>query len=308
MPLGSAPLVRDGWGMGHVIGVIPASGGVGASTIAAVLAVRAAETGQPVVAVDLDRFGGRLDVVLGVEQEPGWRWDRLRRVAGVVDGAGLARELPRAGAVAVLAGASRVVGAERADPGKGPAMDWRRVLPDVVAGLAAAHRITVLDLPRDVIVVDAVAPLLDAWVTVVGTTVPQLASAATSVPLLRRLVDAACARSGDVLRRPCEPWLVLRGARIEDEVADAVCDHLDAPVLGRLRDDLRLVSDVTGGVAPGSRGRGPAVEVADELLLRLVSRPPRDLAASADPASGGRAASERPATGAGSADGWRWSA
>ena len=304
MPLGSVALVGDGGGMGHVIGVIPASGGVGATTFAAVLAVRAAETGHPVVAVDLDSFGGRLDVVLGVEQEPGWRWGQLRGVAGVVDGSGLARELPQSGPLHVLAGATRAAEPERSGTDGHPAGAWGTVVSDVVAGLAAAHRVTVLDLARDATVVESVAPLVDAWVVVAGSGVPQLAAAAMSVPLLRRLVDGACARAsgaggapfaGAGLRRPCEPWLVLRGARIEDDIADAVCDHLDVPVVARVRDDLRLVSDVTGGVAPGSRGRGAVVEAADEILLRLVSRPPIELAMSPRPegsrgrASGGTA-------------------
>jgi hypothetical protein len=302
--------------MGHVIAVMPASGGVGATTLAAVVAVRAAEAGRSVVAVDLDRFGGRLDVVLGVEQEPGWRWDHLLDVAGVVDGVGLARELPRAGTVPVL-GAS--VGSGRAW-----GEEWVRILPDVVVGMAAAHPVTVLDVARDERVVSAVAGLVDAWVVVVGTGVPQLAAAATSVPLLRQVVDDARAASGagsgvgsglggdgpglggdgpglgsghgSVARgrpRPrCEPWIVLRGKRIEDDVADAVTDHLDAPIVATVGDDLRLISDATSGVAPGSRGRGPVVDAADELLLRLVSRPPLDLGGSGKPSDAG----------------WRWSA
>jgi MinD-like ATPase involved in chromosome partitioning or flagellar assembly len=275
--------------MGHVIAVMPASGGVGATTIAAVVAVRAAEAGRSVVAVDLNRFGGRLDVVLGVEQEPGWRWDDLLDVAGVVDGLGLVRELPRTERVPVL-GAS--VGSGRA-----LGEDWVRVLPDVVAGLAAAHPVTVLDVARDQRVVSAVARLVDAWVVVVGTAVPQLAAAAASVPLLRHLVEA---RGGsgeespatDSTRPRCEPWIVLRGKRIEDEVADAVTDHLDAPIVATVADDLRLVSDAISGVAPGSRGRGPVVDAADELLLRLVSRPPLERGAGREPSEAG----------------WRWSA
>lgn len=325
MPLGRLLRFGDGWSMGHVIAVMPASGGVGATTLAAVVAVRAAEAGRSVVAVDLDRFGGRLDVVLGVEQEPGWRWDHLLDVAGVVDGVGLARELPLAGTVSVLGasvGSGRALGEE-----------WVRILPDVVAGLAAAHPVTVLDVARDERVVSAVAGLVDAWVVVVGTGVPQLAAAATSVPLLRQVVDDARAASGPgsgvgsglgsgggrglgsgggsalggdepgpgfgdgpVARggpRPrCEPWIVLRGRRIEDDVADAVTDHLDAPIVATVGDDLRLVSDATDGVAPGSRGRGPVVDAADELLLRLVSRPPLELGGSGKPSD----------------PGWRWSA
>ena len=91
----------------------------------------------------------------------------------------------------------------------------------------------------------------------------QLAAAAASVPLLRQVVDEARAGGGDAsparggLRPRCEPWIVLRGRRIEDDVADAVSDHLDTPIVATVGDDLRVVSDATSGVAPGSRGRGP---------------------------------------------------
>lgn len=337
MPLGGRARFGDRRGMGHVIAVIPASGGVGATTLAGALAVRAAEAGRSVVAVDLDQFGGRLDLVLGVEQAPGWRWDRLLDVAGIVDGEGLARELPRAGEVPVLSGAGQTVaaavpgargaggggdrgggGGDRGGVGSvGVGAAWVGILPDVVAGLAAAHRVTVLDVARDLPVVAAVAPLVDAWVVVVGTGVPQLASAAASVPALRRVVDGVRAGSGPGARRvPCEPWVVLRGARIEDEIADAVCDHLDVSVVARVRDDVRLVSDVTCGLAPGSRGRGPAVDAADEILLRLGSRPPIDRApareggrpeASVDPAAAREVPLGEPAA-ARSASEWPWSA
>lgn len=267
--------------MGHVIAVMPASGGVGATTFAAALAVRAAQAGRAACAVDLDRFGGRLDVVLGAEQEPGWRWPQLSGVAGVVQGDSLAQELPR-----VLAGAGEVGvpvlargRAESCSVEEAVGPQWLGVLPDVVRGLGAAHQVTVLDVGRDVSVVAAVAPLVDAWVSVVGTLVPQLAAAAAAVPLLRAVVDgSAGGASGGALRWPCEPWIVLRGSRIEDDVADAVSDHLDVPVVARVRDDLRLVTDVTCGRAPGARGRGGIVEAADEVLLRLVTRPPLDAA------------------------------
>jgi hypothetical protein len=301
--------------MGHVIAVMPASGGVGATTLGAAIAVRAAAAGREAVAVDLDRFGGRLDVVLGVEQEPGWRWDRLQDVAGVVDGSSLARELPRVGSVAVLSGGASVLSGGASVLSGDALLESVRRLREVVGGLAAAHDVTVLDLGRDASVIGAVAPLVDGWAVVVGTRVPQLASAAVSVPLLRRVVDEAeatgsraagfrasgSAASGRGLRRSCEPWVVLRGARVEDEVADAVCDHLDVPIVATLRDDVRLVSDVTDGLPPGTRGRGPVVEAADEVLLRLVSSPPREAspAALAEPPGPVETLD---------ADGWRWSA
>jgi MinD-like ATPase involved in chromosome partitioning or flagellar assembly len=58
--------------MGNVIAFVPTSGGVGSSTLAAAVAVRAAAAGRTVVAVDLDPLAGCLDVVFGLELEPGW--------------------------------------------------------------------------------------------------------------------------------------------------------------------------------------------------------------------------------------------
>jgi MinD-like ATPase involved in chromosome partitioning or flagellar assembly len=290
MPLGWLAFSGDGWRMGRVIAFVPASGGVGASTLCAAVAVRAAAAGRSVVAVDLDAVGGRLDVVLGVEQEPGWRWDRLAGgdgapgVSGVVDGHALARELPSVAGVGVLTGwpvvrvpapssgpfvpqAAQVRDGPSQAAAAGAGRRPRSLVPDVVAGLAEAHDVTVLDLPRDAAVIAAVAPLVHAWVVVVGAHVPQLGAAAVTVPWLRGLVG----RSGPNARASDLPWVVLRGAGAGDEISDAVADHLDVAVVGSLRDDVRLATDITLGHAPGTRGRGAVVEVADELLLRLTS-------------------------------------
>src|SRR6478609_273110 len=213
--------------MGHVIAFVPASGGVGSSTLAAAVAVRAAAAGRSVVAVDLDRVSGSLDVVFGLEQEPGWRWPELADVAGVV------------------------------------------------AGLADAHDLTVLDLSRDPSVLARVGLLVDAVVVVSGTQVPQLAATAAVVSgvrgLLRRLRDAGRAWEAQPLL-PIEPWVVLRGARIEPDLGDLVMDGLDVPLVATVGDDRRLVSEVAEGLPPGARGRGEVVRAADELLLRLTGQ------------------------------------
>jgi hypothetical protein len=58
-----------------VVGVVGGSGGVGASTFAAVLALGAARaTRGPAVLIDLDPIGGGIDVLLGVQSIPGLRW------------------------------------------------------------------------------------------------------------------------------------------------------------------------------------------------------------------------------------------
>ena len=273
--------------MGHVIAFIPASGGVGASTLAVAVAVRAAAAGRAAVAVDLDHVAGRLDVVFGVEQHPGWRWDALAEVIGVVDGAALAQRLPCSQGVRLLAHDRRPAptaaertplraddGAGRGDPaqrkGHGGVFD---VVSDVVSGLARAHEVTVLDLPRDETVIEAVAGLVDVVVLVVGSQLSQVAAAsASSVALkaaLRELPTTSTTKAWSCA--PPQIWMVLRGATVSEDLADVVVDHLDLPLAGRVGDEHRVVSDLERGIVPGARGRGSLVTVADDLLLRLLA-------------------------------------
>jgi len=256
--------------MGNVIAFVPASGGVGASTLAAAVAVRAAAADRSAVAVDLDRLAGRLDVTFGVEQATGWGWADLRDVAGVVDGVGLAAELPRSCGVSVLSGlASAGWG-----PSDGPTGDsGLDTVSDVVTGLADAHDVTVLDLSRDLEVMASVALLVDAVVVVVGAQVGQLAAATHVVPGVRSVI-AGLRGAGRGLYSEAllsiEPWVVLRGRRLEPRIEDLLMDELDAPVMGVVGDDRSLADEAARGLPPGARGRGDVVRAADALLLHLV--------------------------------------
>jgi len=272
MPLGRDSRLRDGWRMGNVIAFVPTSGGLGSSTLAAAVAVRAAAAGRSVTAVDLDHTSGCLDVLFGLEQQPGWRWPELVDVAGVVDGRGLADELPVSCGVPVLSGAGAGWDPR---PDGAAVQEWLDTVPDVVAGLADAHALTVLDLPRDTAVLSAVALLVDAVVVVAGSTVPQLAAASVVVPgvrsLLARFRDAGRPWEAQPLL-PIEPWVVLRGSRVEPDLQDLVMDELDVPLVATVADDRRLAGEVAEGLPPGARGRGEVVRAADELLLRLTEQ------------------------------------
>ncbi|MEO5743154.1 MAG: hypothetical protein ABIQ53_01020 [Terracoccus sp.] len=273
--------------MGHVIAFIPASGGVGASTLAAAVAVRAAGAGRAAVAVDLDHVAGRLDVVFGVEQHPGWRWDALAEVIGVVDGAALAQRLPCSQGVRVLAHDRRPALAAAEDAslladsaGRGdPAQPEDHggvfeVVADVVSGLARAHEVTVLDLPRDEAVLEAVAGLVDVVVLVVGSALSQVAAASASSAVLKAaLRDLPMTSTSKAWScAPPQIWIVLRGTAVSEDLADVVVDHLDLPLAGSVGDEPRIVSDLERGIVPGARGRGSLVDVADDLLLRLLAQ------------------------------------
>ena len=309
MPLGGGALLRDGGRMGNVIAFVPATGGTGSTTLAAAVAVRAAAAGRSSIIVDLDRLAGRLDVVLGVEDEDGWRWPDLAGVSGVVDGRQLLRQLPAArGAAALSFGPTEPRGCmaegdlsdaggmgERGAPGPRAGLgagvmqeqsgaayrlddgsEWLERACDVVAGLRDAAEVVVLDCPRDDRVLQALADELDVVVLTVGTAVAQVAGAAVAVPLVRLALDrvrlAPSPASSGPLVPPLEPWVVLRGGRVDEQLHDLLMDHLDVPVVGTVVDDRHLVADLAAGLPPGTRGRGSVVEMADRLLLRVVTQ------------------------------------
>jgi MinD-like ATPase involved in chromosome partitioning or flagellar assembly len=294
MPLGGAALLRDGGRMGNVIAFVPATGGTGSTTLAAAVAVRAAAAGRSTVAVDLDRLSGCLDVVRGLEQEEGWRWSDLAAVCGVVDGHRLIGQLPTVhGASALSFGASdAVVGGVGQVGGVGvpggalepcsaayrleDVGEWLERACDVVAGLREAVDVVVLDCPRDERVLEALADEVDVVVLTVGTDVAQVASAAAAVPLVRLALDRVRLRPSSAGAGPrvppLEPWVVLRGGRVDEQLHDLLMDHLDVPVVGAVADDRHVRSDLSAGRPPGARGRGSVVEMADRLLLRLVSQ------------------------------------
>jgi len=128
-----------------VLAVVGASGGVGASSLAAAVAMTATRDragdgsgpGPRVLLVDADPWGGGLDVLLGVEGVPGLRWGDLTDTHGRLSAAALSRSLPCFDELAVLAwdrGATAP-----------PAPETVRA---VLAAGRRSHSLVVVDLPR----------------------------------------------------------------------------------------------------------------------------------------------------------------
>ncbi|OIR44871.1 hypothetical protein BJP07_05170 [Corynebacterium sp. NML130628] len=93
---------------GRVIGVVGASGGVGASTFAAVCARAAA----PSTLVDGHAHSGGLDLLLGIEEEIGARWGEIAIGEGAVAREDVRRALPATPyGVAVMTCSREVAGA-----------------------------------------------------------------------------------------------------------------------------------------------------------------------------------------------------
>jgi secretion/DNA translocation related CpaE-like protein len=120
------------------IGVRPACGGAGASTLAVALALAARRGNSPVALVDADPAAGGLDLLVGAEAVPGARWPELSATRGPVSGEALTGALPSFAGVMLLSGGRQQapVGASAARP--------------LLAALATACRTIVIDLPSRV--------------------------------------------------------------------------------------------------------------------------------------------------------------
>ncbi len=166
--------------MGSVVAVMGGSGGVGASSFAAIVAAVAGDA----VLVDLDVTGGGIDVTLGIEAAPGARWSGLQVAGGRLDPTALVDGLPRWGPVAVLA----------ADV---PELDPSAVLQ--VLKVASGAGLVVVDLPRAACPQRAAALLhCDLVVVLARADVDGLVAAHAVASALPELPVGLVARRGEV--------------------------------------------------------------------------------------------------------------
>lgn len=214
---------------GRAVVVVGAAGGVGASTLAALLAARFAAGDRPVALVDLDPRAGGIEVLLGVEAADGARWPDLAGVRGPVAATELNGVLPRWGRVEILGSDRRTVGLDAA------------AVEAVCAGLLDSGRTIVVDLPARALVgvAEGCAGVLGAGAVVVvtGQDVQGVAAAAVASPGL-----------------PSGTRLVLRrrpGARVAPA---QVAGTLGLPLLGLLPTDRRVAGAVDRGLGPAVAG------------------------------------------------------
>lgn len=219
-----------------MIVITGASGGLGASTLAAVTAAVLTRESTPTL-VDTDFGAGGLDATLAVEHLDGLRWGDLGEHEGQVDATGLRRHLPH-GPVPVLAAG---------DPGP-----EARTIRAVIEGLAHVGPV-VVDVPRRVLVAHEWLPLADVVVVLVGLRPRWLRDG-------ERLTEA-------LDRMPGPALMVTRGPRRAQRVALHAAEHLGLPLLDHLPDDPSVVRDEARGRAP--RPRGAAGKVARALVAAL---------------------------------------
>src|SRR6202020_2202220 len=91
---------RDGGNRGAAVAVIGGGGGGGASLFAVALA----RTAVDAMLVDLDPWGGGIDLLVGAETAPGVRWPDLALQGGRLNWSAVREALPQHRGVSVLSG------------------------------------------------------------------------------------------------------------------------------------------------------------------------------------------------------------
>ena len=261
---------------GTVVAVLGGSGGAGASTLAAALAVTARRAGATVALVDADPLGGGLDLLLGAEQEPGLRWPDLGSLHGPVAARALTDALPSAGGVTLLShtrpAAGRGCGATGSAGARGPGVDTADIgaVDLTVLGVPPAAMTSVLDaLARrhDLVVVD-----LGRWIDVATQVVLRRAQRALLVvPAQVRAVAAAAQVARVVAPLTADLQAVVRGPSPTGLRARPLARLLGLPLAGTLRSEDRLSAASDRGGLPAGSGRGALAELSRHLWADLRS-------------------------------------
>jgi secretion/DNA translocation related CpaE-like protein len=158
---------------GTVIAVLGASGGAGASTLSVAMALAARRDGRRSLLVDLDPYGGGLDIAMGSESIPGLRWPELMDAGGRLSAGNLDAALPHPHGVAVLSHA-------RIQP-SAPSHD--SIISVIDAGVRGSD-LVLLDHPRIGIPGEHVLDAPHA-VVLVPSRIRSIAAAATCLPAAR---------------------------------------------------------------------------------------------------------------------------
>jgi secretion/DNA translocation related CpaE-like protein len=233
----------DGVRRAPTIAVVGGSGGSGASTLAAALALTAADRGHAILLVDADPLGGGLDLHLGSDVD-GMRWPDLASTSGRLAAPALREALPRVREVSLLSW-----GAGESQP----------LTPESIRSVVTAgqrgHGLVVVDLPRWVD--DAAAEAL----TLADHTLLVVRGDVVGVAAARR-----AARSIRSIARGISVVMVGGSSGLPGDLAT---DLLDLPLIATMRPDRRVAGDIDDGLGP-MRRRGPLASACRSILDELA--------------------------------------
>jgi secretion/DNA translocation related CpaE-like protein len=253
LPAGEAEVIDrfgaclDGVRRATTISVVGGSGGSGASTFAAALALAAADRGLATLLVDADPIGPGLDLHLGADALDGMRWPDLATATGRLAAPALREALPRVHDVALLSW-------DRERPRHLTADAMRSVLTAGQRG----HDLLVIDLPRRLdSVSEEVLSRSDHTVLLVRGDVTGVAAANTTRQQIGAIADSL---SVVTVRPP------------SGIPGDLVAETLGLPLVATMRPDRRIAADLGRGLEPRRRSRGPLAASCGAVLTALSLR------------------------------------
>jgi secretion/DNA translocation related CpaE-like protein len=230
------------------VAVIGGSGGAGASTFAAALAMTASQPRAPGLLMDLDPLGGGLERLVGLDHADGVGWDSLLGSSGRFGSRSLRSALPQADGLSVLGFGAR--SRARLDA---------QAVRETLAAAQRGHETVVVDLPRYVDgAAQEVLTRVDHVLVVTGLGLTEVAACGRTV--------AALTEAG------ARGHLVARTKGVAVDPAD-VAGLLGVPLLVAMGEQRRLAEAIGLGLGPVHHRRGQLARAAREALSRLRGVP-----------------------------------
>jgi secretion/DNA translocation related CpaE-like protein len=240
---------RDTRARGEVVAVVGGCGGAGASLFAAALAQVATDP----LLIDLDPWGGGIDLLVGAETTPGLRWPDLAPQGGRLNWPAVRDALPRRHGISVLSGSRR-----------GYEMDAHATEAVVDAGRRGGVTV-ICDLPRR---------LTDAAQTVLGSA--QLVVLVSSCDV--RATAATAAVASVLAGVNPSIGLVVRGPSPGGLQASEVAAIAGVPLLASMKPAPGLAGQLEhGGLRLGRRSA--LARAARQVLAVLPAAQPEGRAA-----------------------------
>lgn len=216
----------DGRAEACLVSVVGGSGGVGASTLSAAMALGASRRGLRSLLFDADPLGGGLDLVLGSEHAEGLRWRDLGATRGRLSAGSLSDVLPVHSGIATLSW------------DRSPAALLPDSVPSVLTAAVRGFDLVVADVPRHLGAhgVD----ILGRSVLTVLVVAEEICAVGAARHVLARIEECASA------------IVVVSVSRSGGIGRAAVADALGQPVHTRHRYDRRIRGAVDRGHGPGA--------------------------------------------------------
>ncbi len=216
---------------GKVVGVVGAQGGVGTSTLSALIARFLQKKFMNVALVDLNVSSGGLELLLSAVDLAGLRWADLQGKGALLAGR-LNISLPKWQGISLLSADDRGAVPFNAEHGS-----------KVISALAQVNEWSVLDLPSFALVPDSVAHTWLQWCdyVVLATDTTDWALADTFVKLHKLLGRVPVA-------------VVARGVKSKNHLA-YISQTLQYEQVYPVRRQKGLCADLAHGLAPGERNK-----------------------------------------------------